>query len=139
VWTTRSGRASCWPGHDGADAIRPGQGAHTTTDAKDKCGWSTRTARRGYAPRMSPGFPAPQLDVEVLADEVAEFLATVPVADGVGAKLSRLLNGFLEAQVLPQAERAADLGLDPTPFLAVVSDVLRLYAVALERPDAGVR
>src|SRR5215216_4933724 len=64
-----------------------------------------RTARRGYTPRMSPGFPAPQL----------------------------------EAEVLPQAERAADLGLDPTPFLAVVSDVLRLYAVALERPDAGVR
>jgi hypothetical protein len=88
---------------------------------------------------MSAGFPAPQLDVEVLADEVAEFLAIVPVADGVGAKLSRLLNGFLEAEVLPQAERAADLGLDPTPFLAVVSDVLRLYAVALERPDAGVR
>jgi hypothetical protein len=88
---------------------------------------------------MSPGFQAPQLDVGVLAAEVAEFLATVPVAEGVGAKLSRLLHGFLEAEVLPQAERAADLGLDPTPFLAVVSDVLRLYAEALERPDAGVR
>jgi hypothetical protein len=84
---------------------------------------------------MSPGFQAPQLDVEVLADEVAGFLATVPVAEGVGAKLSRLLHGFLDAEVLPQAERAA-LGLDPTPFLAVVSDVLRLYAVALERPEA---
>lgn len=83
---------------------------------------------------MSPGFQAPQLDIEVLADEVAEFLATVPVAEGVGAKLSRLLHGFLEADVLPQAERAADLGLDPTPFLAVISDVLRLYAAALERP-----
>jgi hypothetical protein len=45
----------------------------------------------------------------------------------------------LEGEVLPQAARAADLGLDPTPFLAVVSDVLRLYAEALERPDAGVR
>jgi hypothetical protein len=88
---------------------------------------------------MSPGFQAPQLDIEVLADEVAEFLATVPVAEGVGAKLSRLLHGFLEAEVLPQAERAADLGLDPTPFLAVISDVLRLYALALERPDPGVR
>jgi hypothetical protein len=88
---------------------------------------------------MSPGFPAPELDVEVLADEVAEFLATVPVAEGAGAKLSRLLHGFLEAEVLPQAERAAELGLDPTPFLAVVSDVLRLYAVALERPGAGAR
>jgi hypothetical protein len=88
---------------------------------------------------MSPGFQAPQLDVEVLADEVARFLATVPVAEGVGAKLSQLLHGFLEAEVLPQAERAAELGLDPTPFLAVVSDVLRLYAVALECPNGGVR
>jgi hypothetical protein len=85
---------------------------------------------------MSPGFHAPHLDVEVLADEVAGFLATVPVADGVGAKLSRLLHGFLEAEVLPQAERAASLGLDPAPFLGVVSDVLRLYAVALEPPEA---
>jgi hypothetical protein len=88
---------------------------------------------------MSPGFPAPQLDPDALSNEVAEFLATVPVAEGVGAKLSRLLHGFLEAEVLPQAERAADLGLDPTPFLTVVGDVLRLYADALERPDAGVR
>jgi hypothetical protein len=61
------------------------------------------------------------------------------VAEGVGIKLSRLLQGFLESEVLPQAARAADLGLDPTPFLAVVSDVLRLYAGALERPDTGAR
>jgi hypothetical protein len=88
---------------------------------------------------MSPGFTASQLDVEALSVEVAEFLATVPVAEGVGAKLSRLLHGFLEGEVLPQAARAADLGLDPTPFLAVVSDVLRLYAEALERPDAVAR
>jgi hypothetical protein len=88
---------------------------------------------------MSPGSPASQLDVDALAADVAEFLATVPVAEGVGAKLSRLLHGFLEGEVLPQAARAADLGLDPTPFLAVVSDVLRLYAEALEHPDAGVR
>ena len=40
VWTTPFSPASCWPGHDGADAIRPVQGAHTTTAAKDKCGWS---------------------------------------------------------------------------------------------------
>ena len=89
---------------------------------------------------MSPGSPtspSSQLNVEVLAAEVAEFLATVPVAEGVGAKLSRLLHGFLEAEVLPQAERAAELGLDPAPFLAVVSDVLRLYAEALERPDVA--
>jgi hypothetical protein len=91
---------------------------------------------------MSPGSPASQasqLNVEALSAEAAEFLATVPVAEGVGIKLSRLLQGFLESEVLPQAARAADLGLDPTPFLAVVSDVLRLYAGALERPDTGVR
>jgi hypothetical protein len=68
---------------------------------------------------------------------VADFLDSVPVAEEVGAKLSRLLHGFLEAELLPQAERAADLGLDPTPFLTVVSDVLRLYAGALERPAAA--
>lgn len=88
---------------------------------------------------MSPGFPASQPDVDVLTAEVTEFLATVPVAEGVGAKLSRLLHGFLVDEVLPQAARAADLGLDPAPFLAVVSDVLRLYAGALERPDAVTR
>ena len=85
---------------------------------------------------MSHGFSAAQLDVDGLTADVSEFLATVPVAEGTGAKLSRLLHGFLADEVLPQAARAADLGLDPSPFLAVVSDVLRLYAGALERPDA---
>jgi hypothetical protein len=61
---------------------------------------------------MSTGYSAPQLDVDALTVDVSEFLATVPVAEGVGAKLSRLLHGFL----------------------AVVSDVLRLYAEALECP-----
>jgi hypothetical protein len=88
---------------------------------------------------MSPGIPASQLDPAVLAAEVAEFLTTVPLAEGVGAKLSRLLHGFLEDEVLPQATRAADMGLDPAPFLAVVSDVLRLYADALECPGAVAR
>ena len=54
---------------------------------------------------------------------------------GWAAKLSRLLHGFPEGDVLPQAERAADLGLDPTPLLAVVSELLRLYADALRLPD----
>jgi hypothetical protein len=87
---------------------------------------------------MSPGPPASQLDVEILAVEVAGYLSTVPVAEDVAAKLSRLLHGFLAGEVLPQAERAADLGLDPTPFLGVVADVLRLYAEALEPPDGGI-
>jgi hypothetical protein len=72
------------------------------------------------------------LDLDSLTTEVATFLDDVPVAETTGAKLSRLLRAFVETEVLPQAERAADLGLDPASLLAVVADVLRLYAVALE-------
>jgi hypothetical protein len=72
------------------------------------------------------------LDLDSLTTEVARFLDDVPVAETTGAKLSRLLRAFLETEVLPQAERAADLGLDPAPLLEVVADVLRLYAVTLE-------
>jgi hypothetical protein len=80
---------------------------------------------------------ASAVDVEALVAEVVEFLDDVPAAEGIGWRLNRLLHGFLEGEVLPQAERAVDLGLDPTPLLTVVSDVLRLYADALERPDAA--
>jgi hypothetical protein len=59
------------------------------------------------------------------------------VAEGLAAKLNRLLLGFLEAEVLPPAVRAAELGIDPTPWLAVVAAVLRRYADALERPERG--
>jgi hypothetical protein len=45
--------------------------------------------------------------------------------------------GFLETEVVPQARRAAELGIDPTPLFAVVTGVLRLYADALECPDGG--
>jgi hypothetical protein len=72
-----------------------------------------------------------------LADEVAAFLAQVPVAEGLGAKLNRLLFGFLEAEILPQAMRAAELGIDPTPLLEVVAAVLQIYADALKRPHGG--
>jgi hypothetical protein len=73
-------------------------------------------------------------DLEALAAEVAGFLESAPIAEALGAKLHRLLHGFLLGDVLPQAERAADLGLDPAPLFAVVSDVLRLYVDALEQP-----
>jgi hypothetical protein len=72
------------------------------------------------------------LDLDALTAEVDRFLDDVPVAETTGAKLSRLLRAVLDAEVLPQAERAADLGLDPAPLLEVVADVLRLYAVILE-------
>jgi hypothetical protein len=78
---------------------------------------------------------APQVDVQALAAEAAAFLEQVSAGEGIGAKLSRLLLGFLEAEVLPQATRAADQGIDPTPLFDAVTGVLRLYADALERSD----
>ena len=81
--------------------------------------------------------PAPQIDLEGLAAEVATFLEQVSVGEGIGLKLSRQLLGFLQTEVLPQAGRAADQGLDPAPLFAVVTDILRLYAEALQRPEAS--
>ena len=81
---------------------------------------------------MAQAMRAPGPDLEGLAAEVATLLENAPVAEALGAKLSRLLYGFLQGDVLPQAERAADLGIDPTPMLAVVSDVLRLNVHAVE-------
>jgi hypothetical protein len=87
---------------------------------------------------MSPGETSPPVDAEILAAEVAEsldeFLDHMSVAEGIGAKLNRQLLGFLKAEVLPQANRAAELGVDPTPLFAMVIRVLRTYADSLERP-----
>jgi hypothetical protein len=69
---------------------------------------------------MFQGTPARELNLEALAAEVAEFLDDVPAGEAIGAKLSRLLHAFLQDEVLPQAERAADLGIDPTPRALVV-------------------
>ena len=92
------------------------------------------TGEVGYLHGMSPTTPLPVVDLEALAAEAAGLLDNAAVAETTGAKLSWLLYAYLEGDVLPQAERAAELGIDPTPLLAVVSDVLRLYADALERP-----
>ena len=89
---------------------------------------------------MGPGDGrcGPRLDAEVLAAEVCEhldeFLDHMSVAEGIGAKLNRQLLAFLKAEVLPQANRAAEMGVDPTPLFAVVVRVLRTYADALQRP-----
>ena len=89
---------------------------------------------------MPTGDPAPELDPEALAAVIAGFLGQfsdnqMKVGGEAGIKLNRLLLGFLEAEVLPQAMRAAEFGVDPTPIFAVVRGVLRIYANALERPD----
>jgi hypothetical protein len=86
---------------------------------------------------MSHAPPPSVLDLESLAAEVSSLLDDAPVAEATAAKLSRLLHAFLEGDVLPQAERAASLGLDPTPLLAVVSEVLRLHADALKPLETG--
>jgi hypothetical protein len=43
----------------------------------------------------------------------------------------------LETEILPQATRAAELGIDPMPWLTIVAAVFRLYADALERPNGA--
>jgi GAF domain-containing protein len=78
---------------------------------------------------------AAPLDVGALDSEIGAFLEREPGADGIGHKLSQLLLGFLATEVVPMANRLAELGIDPTPLFTVTSGVLRLYADTLERPD----
>jgi GAF domain len=78
---------------------------------------------------------APELDMGALDGDVAAVLEQKPGADGMGHRLSQLLLGFLATEVVPLAERLAELGIDPTPLFATASGILRLYADTLERPD----
>jgi hypothetical protein len=72
-----------------------------------------------------------------LAAQAVALLEQVPAGEGIRAKLNHLLLGSLETEVVPQARRAAELGIDPTPLFAVVTGVLRLYTDALECPGGG--
>jgi hypothetical protein len=76
-----------------------------------------------------------QLDMGALDGEVAAFLEQQPGADGIGHKLSQQLLGFLTTEVVPLANRLAELGIDPTPLFATTSGILRLYADTLQHPD----
>jgi hypothetical protein len=78
-----------------------------------------------------------QVDLEALAAKVTVFLEQVPVGEGIGIKLSHLLLGFLQTEVLPEARRESDHDVDPTPLFALVTNVLRHYADALERPEGS--
>ena len=86
---------------------------------------------------MTPDNPVPQADLSALAAEVTVFLEQVPVGDGIGVKLSNMLLGFLQTEVLSEARRESDQGVDPTPLFALVTNVLRHYADALERPEGA--
>jgi hypothetical protein len=78
-----------------------------------------------------------EVDLTALDAEIATSLDQVSAVEGIGIKLNHLLFGFFEVEVLPQAMRAAELGIDPTPWLDVIANVLRRYANRLERPDHG--
>jgi hypothetical protein len=78
-----------------------------------------------------------EVDLAAVDAESTALLDQVSAAEGIGTRLNGLLFDFFEVEVLPQAMRAAELGIDPTPWLDVISNVLRRYAYRLERPDHG--
>jgi hypothetical protein len=80
----------------------------------------------------------PQVELEALAAKVSVFLEQLPVGEGIGVKLSNVLLSFLQTEVLPEARRESDQGVDPTPLFALVTGVLRQYADAIERPEGAV-
>jgi len=75
------------------------------------------------------------VDLAAVDAEATALSDQVSAAEGIGSKLNRLLFDFFEVEVLPQAARAAELGIDPTPWLDVIANMLRRYANKLERPD----
>jgi GAF domain-containing protein len=90
---------------------------------------------RGAAPAGTADGRVPELDMGTLDGDVDAILERAPGADGMGRKLSQLLLGFLATEVVPLAERLAELAIDPAPLFATTSSILRLYADTLERPD----
>jgi hypothetical protein len=54
------------------------------------------------------------LDVEALAAEAGMFREQLPLAEGIAAKLSRLLLGFLQVEVLPQMPRPGSYAVIPS-------------------------
>ena len=105
------------------------QGEHSLRGLPEEA-WVRQALQDAQARRREP-------DLAALDAEITGFLDQAAVAEGIGAKLNPLLFGFLEAEVLPQAMRAAELDIDPTPLLDVVATVLRMYADGLERSGHG--
>lgn len=107
-WSTSGER----PGHPGPNR-RPGR----------------RDGRRPALPhgRAEPARSAagrgPQLDVGALDAEVAPHWNGSRADGGIGPRLSLLLLGFLATEVVPLANRAAELGFDPTPVFAATSGI----------------
>jgi hypothetical protein len=56
-------------------------------------------------------------------------------AEDIGRALCRLLQDFIETEVVPPAMRTAEQGIDPTPILDSAAGILRAFADSLARPD----
>jgi hypothetical protein len=95
--------------------------------------------QRGAEPAGAAMDGALPLDIGTLDGDVAAFLEQEPGADGIGYRLRQLLLGFLATEVVPLANRLAELGIDPTPLLTTTSGILRLYADTLARPNPRQR
>ena len=94
--------------------------------------------RTGAAGELAVADPdrARQRDIGAIDAQVTAFLEQEPGADGgTGQRLNLLLLGFLLTEVVPLANRLAELGIDPTPLFAATTGILRLYADTLEHPD----
>jgi putative methionine-R-sulfoxide reductase with GAF domain len=100
---------------------------------------SLPSPQRGAEPAGAAMDGALPLDMGALDGDVAAFLEQQPGADGIGRKLSQQLLGFLATEVVPLANRLAEIGIDPTPLLATTSGILRLYADTLARPNPRQR
>jgi hypothetical protein len=106
------------------------QGEHSLRGLPEEA-WVRQALQAARACRREP-------DLAAADAEIAAFLDQAAVVERAGARLNHLLFSFLEGEVLPQAMRAAELGIDPTPLLDVVATVLRMYADRLERPGHGM-
>jgi hypothetical protein len=105
------------------------QGQHGLRGLPEEA-WVHQALQDAQARRRAVDLAAVDAEITGLSDQVS-------AAEGIGTRLNRLLFDFFEAEVLPQAMRAAELGIDPTPWLDVIANVLRRYANRLERPDHG--
>src|SRR4029450_1590021 len=121
---------------------RRGAGGRASPDRDDPRRGRLAEVRQGDSLRLMASSgpdarPELELAAEVLAAEGVQALEDVlehtALAAGIGARLSRQLLAFLKTEVLPQANQAAEMGVDPTPMFAMVVRVLRRYADALTR------
>jgi hypothetical protein len=136
----------CPPAHGSRPARRPSGIGGRPQDTLETWGW-----RLAFLLALPMGLVG--LYLRLRLDETPRFralqrvrdVAQWPVGEALRAYPGRMLTGFVLVAAasltfntlfifLPN-QLVADLGLDPTPLLAVVSEFLRLYADALRLPN----